>query len=74
MPIVSINLSPKAYMIYDYLAKGRRASRILSTLLVNWDNMQEDGMGPLLEAGDRRQMMNGDICQWTDAGWQVVEE
>ena len=74
MPIVSVNLSPKAYMIYDYLAKGRRASRILSTLLVNWDTMQEDGIGPLLEVGDRRQMMNGDICQWTDNGWQVIEE
>lgn len=75
MPIVSINLSPRAYMIYDYLSKGRRASRIVSTLLINWDNINEDGERryPLLELGDRRTMFNGDLCEWTDNGWQVVE-
>jgi hypothetical protein len=81
MPIVSINLSPRAYMIYDYLSKGRRASRLISTLLVNWDNMPayergrtEGFVGPMLEVGDIREMSNGDICYWTDLGWKVVEE
>ena len=87
MPIVSINLSPRAYAIYDYLAKGRRASRLISTLLVNWDNMPtyersrtEGFVGPMLEVGDMRTMSNGDVCYWTDLGWkptetiQVVEE
>jgi len=81
MPIVSINLSPRAYAIYDYLAKGRRASRLVSTLLVNWDNMSayqksnlEGFTGPTIEVGDRRRMSNGDICEWSDLGWQVVVE
>lgn len=74
MPIVSINLSPKAYMIYNYLSKGRRASRIVSTILISWDTMQEEGMGPILELGDRRTMMNGDVCAWTENGWMVIEE
>ena len=80
MPIVSINLSPRAYAIYDYLSKGRRASRLISTLLINWDNMSayqksnlEGFVGPLIMVGDRRTMSNGDICEWTDTGWQVIE-
>lgn len=81
MPIVSINLSPRAYAIYDYLAKGRRASRLLSTLLVNWDNMSayqksnlEGFTGPTIEVGDVRIMTNGDRCEWTDLGWKVTNE
>jgi hypothetical protein len=79
MPIVSVNLSPKAYVIYNYLSKGRRASRILSTLLVNWDAMYTEekadlkSCGPMLEPGDRRVMSNGDICAWSDEGWVIVE-
>lgn len=79
MPIVSVNLSPKAYAVYHYLSKGRRASRILSTLLVNWDAMYTEekadlkSFGPMLEVGDRRTMYSGDVCEWTDEGWVVVE-
>lgn len=79
MPIVSINLSPRAYQVYDMLAKGRRASRILSTLLVNWDKMSAyekgklESAGPILEVGDRR-VIGGIEYEWTDLGWLGVEE
>jgi hypothetical protein len=79
MPIVSINLSPRAYQVYDMLAKGRRASRILSTLLVNWDKMSAyekgklESAGPILEPGDRRIIGNIQY-EWTDTGWLGVEE
>ena len=70
MPIVSINLSPKAYQIYDYLAKTRKASSIVSQCLVNWDLSHI----PELQAGDRRTMDNGDELVWTDEGWVMMHD
>jgi hypothetical protein len=70
MPIVSINLSPKAYAIYDYLSKKRSASRIVSQLLINWDQDSK----PILQQGDRRVMSNGDIAEWNGQFFAVVEE
>lgn len=70
MPIVSINLSGKAYQIYEYLAKSRRASRIVSACLVNWDRDSQ----PILLEGDRRTMTNGDLCEWTQNGWMVIDD
>lgn len=69
MPIVSINLSPKAYSIYDYLSKKRSASRIVSQLLINWDQDSK----PFLQEGDQRVMSNGDITQWNGQFFEVVE-
>jgi len=76
MPIVSVNLSPKAYHIYHYLSMQRKASMVLSTLLVNWDEAQvsdEPSAGPILMPGDIRRMFNGDLCQWTHNGWNLLE-
>jgi len=70
MPIVSINLSPKAYQIYDYLSKGRSASRIVSTLLINWD--QE--ITQTVQLGDRRVMSDERLATFTEEGWKVEEE
>ena len=75
MPIVSVNLSPRAYLIYDYLSKSRKASSILSTQLVNWDSQHTTAApttGPMLMPGDMRRMWSGDVCEWTDDGWRVV--
>lgn len=69
MPIVSINLSPKAYAIYDYLAKTRKASSIVSQCLVNWDTSHI----PELQEGDRRTTENGDRLVWIDSEWRLEE-
>ncbi len=69
MPIVSINLSPKAYQIYDSLSRKRIASRIISQLLMNWDHDSQ----PILQEGDRRTMSNGDIAEWNGQFFSVVE-
>ena len=70
MPIVSINLSPKAYMIYDYLAKTRKASSIVSQVLVNWDS----GEIPTLQDGDMRRGAMGELLVWVDGAWNIQEE
>lgn len=76
MPIVSINLSPKAYEVYQRLSLSRKASRITSQMLVQWDAQQENkheaNEYPSLEFGDLRTMSNGDLAQWTDSGWAKV--
>jgi hypothetical protein len=69
MPIVSINLSPKAYWIYDRLSKGRRASRIVSTLLINWD----EEITQTVQLGDKRIMSDDREATWTEEGWKVIE-
>ncbi len=70
MPIVSINLSPTAYMIYDHLAKTRKASSIVSQVLVNWDQ----GETPMLQDGDMRRGAMGELLVWIDGRWNVREE
>ncbi len=69
MPIVSINLSPKAWMIYDGLARTRAASRIVSTLLINWD----DEVTQTVQLGDKRVMSDEREATWTEEGWKVEE-
>ena len=63
-------MSPKAYLIYDYLAKTRKASSVVSQVLVNWDMDHT----PTLQFGDVRTMPNGDKCVWSENGWMIQEE
>ena len=63
-------MSPKAYQIYDYLAKQRKASSVVSQVLVNWDMDHT----PTLQFGDVRTMPNGDKCVWTENGWMIQVE
>lgn len=81
MPIVNVNLSMAACAIYAELANSRRASRIISRLLIEWKHLSDEERADLstwnpivVELGDRRMMSDGQWCAFTDKGWTVIEE
>lgn len=76
MPVINVNLSMPACQIYAELASSRRASRIVSRLLIEWKNLTTEERGDLskwtpqmLEYGDIRKMSDGSYCTFTESGF-----
>lgn len=74
MPIVSINLTDCAYKHYKvWRDHGRSASaKVSRAICAKWEG--EDSL-PVLQPGDRRTSITGDVLEWTEEnGWKVKEE
>jgi len=72
MPIVSVNLSDEAWTYYRiWRDSGRSASKKVSLAIERlWDG---ESIIPALQPGDRRTSITGDVLEWTDKGWKVIE-
>jgi len=76
MPIVSVNLTIKAYEVWANMAKGSRSARVSYLLVRNYTTgawKEGERVAPILEIGDRRIMSGGEECVWTLEGWKVIE-
>jgi hypothetical protein len=81
MPVVSINLSPSAYLLYQSMEKGGRSRRLSYVLERNfgldsaqqWENCPRcrGKIAPMVEIGDRRVSGFGDSLVWTMKGWKL---
>ena len=81
MPIVRINLSPSAYLLYQSMESGGRSRRVSYVLERNfgldhestWENCPRcrGKIAPMVEIGDRRISPFGDPLVWTMRGWEV---
>ena len=84
MPVVSINLSPQAYLAYQSMENGARSRRISYLVVRNyginptraWDDCPRcrGQVSPTMEPGDRRISITGDTIVWTEKGWVGEEE
>jgi len=75
MPIVSVNLSPAAYALYENAKEVRTGSAMVSRAILYYcsrDLMDSRYDRPPVELGDSRQSISGDELTWTKEGWKVV--
>jgi len=79
MPIVSVNLSPAAYALYENAMQTRTGSAMTSRAILYFasrDMLHEHEDGPSVELGDTRRSVTGDVLVWTKtkgrpAQWEV---
>jgi len=67
MPIVSINLSPPAYFIYEEWKKERRGSEKISSAVIRYEHSSSNAA--LLMPGDKRESVTGQHLVWNGQEW-----
>jgi len=75
MPVVSINLSPPAYAVYENSKGVRKGSAMVSRAVLYYasrDMLHERYDRPPIEIGDLRQSVSGETIVWTKKGWEEV--
>lgn len=76
MPVVNVNLSMEACLIYSDLTKERKASAVVSRLLIEYANLTgeeavkaSEWNPQMILHGDIRLMGDGRYCTFTPTGW-----